>query len=286
MKKLDLIDMHTHTCYSDGELTPNELVRKAEKEGIGTIAITDHDTLLGVKNMTIPENKRKTKVINGIEISVKVPIGRMHILGYDIDIYDQRLNDKMTELHNRSLYSVSGIICQLKKDYNIVFTTEDILQILNKTENIGRPDIAKLLIKYGYASSVQEAFQKYLIDAYKNCGNITKGISEQDSISIIKEAGGLAVLAHPNSLEKTPEELEIMIKKLKEYGLDGIEVYHSNHSFEDTQEYLKIAQKYDLLISGGSDYHGPLIKPDIQLAKGKDNIKIKKLTLLDTINNR
>ena len=115
MSKSGLIDMHTHTCYSDGELTPNELVEKADREGLDTIAITDHDTLLGVQNMTIPQRKRKTKVINGIEVSIKVPVGRMHILGQDIDIWDEKLNEKMKDLHTRSIYSVSGIICQLKK---------------------------------------------------------------------------------------------------------------------------------------------------------------------------
>lgn len=286
MKELDLIDMHTHTCYSDGELTPNELIRKAEQEGIGTIAITDHDTLLGVQNMTIPSTERKVNVINGIEVSIKVPVGRMHILGEDIDIWNEELNAKMQELHTRSLYSVAGIICQLKKDYGIVFTADEILEILTAQRNVGRPDVAKLLIQYGYVNTVEEAFQKYLIDAYQKLGDVAKGISFPECADLLHKANGLVVLAHPVSLELEGEELERKIEYLVDNGLDGIEVFHSNHSKENEEEYLRLAEKYNLLISGGSDYHGPTVKPDVALGRGKDNIKIKQLTLLDSINRR
>lgn len=286
MKELELIDMHTHTCYSDGELTPNELVKKAEQEGIKTISITDHDTLLGVQNMTIPKEKRKIEVINGIEISIKVPKGRMHILGQGIDIWNEELNEKMKELHTRSIYSVAGIICQLKKDYGVVFTSEEILSILNAKRNIGRPDIAKLLIEYGYASSVQDSFDKYLIEAYEKLGDIAKGISFPECAELIHNANGYVVLAHPVSLELNKDELERKIEYLVENGLDGIEVFHSNHREENVEEYLRLAEKYNLLISGGSDYHGPNVKPDVNLGTGKDNIKVKQLTLLDSIHRR
>ena len=286
MKELNLIDMHTHTRYSDGELTPDELIIKAKNEGLGTIAITDHDTLLGTQNITISSEKEGIQVINGIEISTKVPIGLMHILGYDINIYDEKLNEKMKELHNISLYSVSGIIYQLKKDYDIVFSTEDILEILNRKSNIGRPDIAKLLIKYGYVSTIKEAFEKYLLEANRKCGKAQKGLPMDESIKLIKDAGGIAVLAHPITLKRSKEELDNLVGQLVGYGLEGIEVYHSEHSQENCEEYLKLADKYNLLISGGSDYHGPNTKPDIELGRGKNNIKVKKLTLLDRINSR
>lgn len=286
MKELELIDMHTHTCYSDGELHPNDLVRKAEKEGIKALAITDRDTLKGIQQMTIDINDRNIQVINGIEISIKVPVGRMHILGYGIDIWNKDLNEKMKDLHARSLYSVSGIVCQLKKDYGIIFPYDELIEIYAAERNIGRPDIAKLLIKHGYVSSVQEAFDKYLVDAYEKLGNITKGMTFPECAELIHKANGLAVLAHPVSLEKNKEDLEKTVKFLVENGLDGIEVFHSNHTPENTNEYLRLAKKYNLLVSGGSDFHGSLVKPDISLGLGKNNIKIKQLTLLDKINSR
>lgn len=279
----NLIDLHTHTCYSDGELTPDELIIKAGKEGVKTLAITDHDTLLGVQNVTINPKDYGVELINGIEISVKVPVGRMHVLGHNIDIWDENLNARMSELHNRSLYSVAGVICQLKKDFDIVFSTEETLAILNKKTNMGRPDIARLLLKHGYVSSVDEAFNKYLNIAYERCGNVAKGISKKDSIQLIKSANGKASLAHPYSLKLQGQELEDFVSELVDYGLDGIEAFHSNHTPEMTEEYLRLAEKFNLLVTGGSDYHGPTIKPDVSLATGKNNLKIKQLTLHDSI---
>lgn len=286
MKEPNLIDMHTHTKFSDGELTPDELILKAKNEGIKTIAITDHDTLLGVQNITIDSKKEGIEVIKGIEVSIKVPTGRMHILGYDINVYDEKLNQKMEELHNNSVYSVISLICQLKKDYDIVFETEEILEILNRQSNIGRPDLARLLMKHNHVNSVQEAFDKYLIEAYKKCQQAKKGLSIEEGIKLIKEANGLAVLAHPITLKKSPEELDELVGQLVDQGLDGIEVYHSEHSAQNSEEYLTLANKYNLLVSAGSDYHGPIVKPNIELGKGKNNIKVKQLSLLDTINSR
>lgn len=277
------LDMHTHTFYSDGQYSPDELIQKAKEAGITTLAITDHDTLLGVQNITINPEELGIEVIPGIELSVKSPSGRMHLLGHNLDIWDKKLNERMVDLHNRSLYSVSAVICQLKKDYGITFTTEEILSILNKKENIGRPDVAKLLIKYGYVDTVQEGFAKYLNDAYANCGDITKGLSQEESIRLIKEANGLASLAHPHTLKMSKEELDQFVGQLVEYGLDGIECFHSNHTPEMVEEYLNLAKKYNLLVTGGSDYHGPAIKPKVSLATGKDNLKIKQLTLIDKI---
>ena len=105
-------------------------------------------------------------------------------------------------------------------------------------------------------------------------------------IKLIKEANGLAVLAHPITIKKSPEALDDLIGQLVSHGLDGIEVYHSEHSSQQSEEYLKLANKYNLLISAGSDYHGPIVKPEIELGRGKNNIKIKQLSLVDKINSR
>lgn len=280
-----MIDLHTHSCYSDGEYTPNELIRKAKNKGIKMISITDHDTVLGNQNITLTkEEKSGIKIIPGIELSAKVERGQMHILGYNIDIYNKELNDKTIELKNNSLYSVIGILVQIKKDYDITFSTEEILNILNSKGNIGRPDIAKLFVKYSYTQSVKEAFDKYLIPANKKISTLKKGINFKDCINLIKNAGGIPVLAHPKTLKCTDKELEEIIIELKCNGLEGIEAYHSIHTKEEIEKYLALANKYDLLVSGGSDYHGPLIKPNIELATGvNNNIKVKKLTITEKI---
>lgn len=283
--KEKILDMHTHTNYSDGEYSPDELIKKAVAANIETIAITDHDTLLGVQNITVDPKELGIEVIPGIELSVRSPSGRMHLLGHNLNIWDEKLNAKMSELHNRSLYATAAVICGLKNDYGITFTTEEILAILNKNSNIGRPDVIRLLMKYGYITTAKEGFKKYLDPVYDKLQELAKGLPQEESIRLIKEAGGLASLAHPHTLNMTPEELDTFVGQLVDYGLDGIECFHSNHSPEQIEEYLRLANKYDLLITGGSDYHGPTIKPKISLGTGKDNLKLKQLTLVDKIHH-
>lgn len=276
-----LIDLHTHTCFSDGDLTPNQLVSHAASKNVGVLAITDHDTLLGVQNLdrdVIPDDMR---VIDGIELTAKVNKGRMHILGLGLDIYDEHLNSKMEELQNNSVYSVISYINQLKKDYGIVFSTDDIRRLLNTDKNIGRPDLALLCVKYGYADSVDDAFNKYLIDVYQKVRPENKGLNYMQCLELINKAGGIAVLAHPHSLQLSDLELLKLIREMMNYGLRGLEVYHSHHTKEQTQTYMEICNKLGLLCSGGSDYHGESVKPDIEVGTGKNNILIKKLSILN-----
>lgn len=278
-----IIDMHSHTYYSDGELSPQELIEKAINKNIGVLSITDHDTINGIK--TVDKNKySEIKIINGIELSVKRNKGRMHILGYGIDLENKDLNDKMYELRDNSLNHVLSLMEQIKKDYGIRFKYEDIKELVNANHNLGRPDLARLCIKYGYASSVQDAFDKYLIDANTKVLGHNKGLTYEEAISLIKNSNGIPVLAHPKSLELNEKEFLTILKDMINCGLKGIEVYHSSHSKEEMDYYLKIANKFNLLISGGSDYHGKLVKPDIELGTGKNNnIKIKTLSLVDNL---
>ena len=285
-----IIDMHTHTSYSDGELSPTKLIKKAINSNIGVLSITDHDTLDGIKKVDKNSSlitSSGIKIINGIELSAKVPTGRMHILGYDFDLNNESLNKKMVELKDNSINAVLSIMEQIKKDYGIRFSYEDIKKLVNAKHNLGRPDIARLCVKYGYASTVQEAFDKYLIDAHKKIQNRSKGLPYEECISLIKESNGIPVLAHPKTLELSDKEFLILIKNMISHGLKGIEVFHSTHTKEEMEYYLEIANRFNLLISGGSDYHGPIVKPDIKLGTGKnENIKIKSLSLIDYINSR
>ena len=279
MKKL--IDMHTHTNYSDGDYSPTELIELAKKQNIKILGITDHDTLEGIKN--VPKNIKGIKVIHGIELTAKVPKGRMHILGYNIDINNEELNNKMSWLKDKSTNSVISLIEQLKKDYKIYFTHEEIKELINANHNLGRPDLARLLIKKGYVKTVQEAFNKYLIAAYDKIRKVNKNLKPEECIKLILNSGGIPVLAHPHSLELDNKQLEILLRKMIKQGLKGIEVYHSDHTKEKEEFYLYLANKYKLLISGGSDYHGPITKPDIFLGLGKNNIMIDDLSILNKI---
>lgn len=289
-KEEKLIDLHTHTRYSDGDLFPDELIRLSIEKGIDTIAITDHDTIEGIKHVNRNDSliiDSKIKIINGIELSAKVPKGRMHILGYDIDLKNKELNKKMEELQNNSINSVLSIIEQIKRDYSIIFTYQELKELVNAPHNLGRPDIAKLIVKNGYAKTIQEAFDLYLIEAYQKTRGNNKGLSYPECINLILNSGGIPVLAHPHSLELSEKKLLLLIKEMINNGLQGIEVYHSNHTKEQTELYLKIAHKYNLLISGGTDYHGKSVKPDIELATGiKGNIRIRSLSILNHIKTK
>lgn len=282
-----IIDLHTHTNYSDGDLSPLDLVKLAIDKNIGTLSITDHDTIAGIKqldrnNPLITNNK--IRIINGIELSAKTRIGRMHILGYGIDLNNELLNKKMSDLKDNSINSVLSIMEQIKRDYNIKFSYEDIKELVNANHNLGRPDLAKLCVKYGYATTIQDAFDKYLIDAYNKTRQTGKGLVYQECLELISTSGGIPVLAHPKSLELREKEFLLLLKEMISWGLKGIEVYHSSHTKEEMNYYLEIANKHNLLISGGSDYHGKTVKPNILLGSGKDNnIKIRKLSLLDKI---
>ena len=278
-----LIDLHMHSIYSDGELTPDELINECIKKNIKTISITDHDNIGAYKNISSHFlNDKRINIIPGIELKTKTDKGTMHILGYYIDVNNKELNNKIKELKNNSIYHIISLLHQIKKDYNIVFETEDIQKLICKIGNIGRPDIAKLCIKYGYVNSVKEAFDKYLIEAYEKIRNNSDSLSYKECIDLITHASGLPVLAHPNTLKKDDKELLELLKNMKKCGLKGIEVYHSSYTEEEKRKYLKMAKDLDLLVSGGSDYHGKTVKPEIELGTGKNNnLKIKKLSILD-----
>lgn len=287
MNDYKFIDMHTHTNFSDGDLSPEELIALAIEKNIGTISITDHDTIEGIKSVDKNADlikKSKIKIIDGIELSAKTTKGRMHILGYGFDLNNETLNKKMSDLKSNSINSVLSIMEQIKRDYNIIFCYEDIKNLVNANHNLGRPDLAKLCVKYGYANTIQDAFDKYLIDAYNKTRQTGKGLPYQECLELIINSGGISVLAHPKSLELEKKEFLSLLKEMISYGLNGIEVYHSSHTKEDISYYLEIAKKYNLLISGGSDFHGRTVKPDIELGSGKNNnVRIRKLSLLDKL---
>lgn len=277
-----LIDMHVHTTYSDGEYTPSQIIDMAITNNVGTLAITDHDTVLGLQALN--NNYSNIKIIPGIEMTAQINKGTLHILGYGIDIYNKALNRELEDLRLFSGQRVYAVVEYIKKVNNIVFSDEDVQKMYNNLGNIGRPDIAKLCLKYGYVSSAQEAFDKYLIPAYEELRIDFKKISGSQACELIKGSGGIPVLAHPIQLKKSDDELDIYLEELVNGGLEGIEIYHSLQSDEYRSKLLKLAAKYKLLVSGGSDYHGPICKPNVALGSGIDNnTKIKTLSILNRL---
>lgn len=277
-----LIDLHTHTSYSDGDLTPLELVELAKNNNVGTLAITDHNTILGVKNLMESNiNLDGLNFIPGIELSAKVSTGQLHILGLGIDINNDTLNKKMSELRTNSMNHFLSVLEQVKRDYGITFTYEEIKEIINKEHNLGRPDIARLCVKNGFSSTTSEAFAKYLVPAYNKIRGQNRGITYKECLELIITSGGIPVLAHPPTLQLNEKEFLILLKDMINNGLRGIEIYHSKMNEEQRKLYLEYAYKYNLLISGGTDYHGITVKPDIKIGTGiNNNVKVKKLSIM------
>ena len=280
------IDLHSHSVYSDGTKTPKELLSLAKENGISIFAITDHDDIEGSKEL-IESNHNGITIYSGVELNAKVDKGQMHILGYNIDLYNKKINDKLKELKEHSKSNILLYVKQLKEDFNIILPESDINELLNRKGNIGRPMLALILIKYGYCNTVKEAFDKYLKD--DKVRKIKFWITKEECIDMIISAGGIPVLAHPWSLKLTKEELYEEVKYLVSLGLKGIEVIHSNSKEEDRTYYYELAKEFNLITTGGTDFHGKEVKPLIELGSGINNnvnIEKKDITLPSLIPSR
>lgn len=279
----EFMDLHVHTLYSDGDKTPKQIIEMAKEIGLTTIAITDHDMIAGIKTLT-EEDLEGINFIPGVEMTAKVPRARMHILGYGIDVNNAFLNEKLdnrVDVRNLLLY-----VEYLDKLFNIKFTQEELDAIISKPGNVGRPELGKLLIKYGYAADQDEAFDNYLNPVMDECRHLKVGYSKEECIEMILEAGGIPVLAHPISLKLTEEELVKELKYLKSIGLMGIETRHIHHSPEYTNMLERIADELDLLKTGGTDYHGE-VKPKVKLGTGVNgNVRVTSSTMVDYLNEQ
>ena len=280
-------DLHIHTTNSDGTKATQEIINMCQELDIRTMAITDHDNIEGSKEL-IRTHPSEIEVYSGVELTIKSKTGRMHMLGYNIDLDNPTLNHYLLENRKVSIYNLLLYIEIIKKDFGIVITNEEIEAIIFKPGNIGRPDLANLLIRKGICTSVDDAFDRYLNYAYKKASSVKKGITYEEGIDLIKGAGGVPVLAHPNSLLLSDRALDKKVKEMSRYGLEGIETIHINESEPERKYYHELAMRYNLLETGGTDYHGDN-KPNVLLGSGINNnvhIKPKQLSLTRKIESR
>ena len=281
-----MIDLHVHTIYSDGESTPLEVLDTCNERGISTVAITDHNSMEGSKEAIINNPYKHIKVIPGIELSAKYDVkgANLHILGYGIDLYNKELNDATNAVMQDNVTRLKSIVELLKRHYNFSFKDEDLERIYTSIGNIGRPDIAKLCVDYGYTTNVEETFVKYLNPIDDEIVKRKAEFTDRSAIEVILKAGGIPCLAHPIELLIGIEDLKSYIQILMSYGLGAIEVFQSKHSASYTKELLEIANKYGLLYSVGSDYHGPMVTPDIEMGYGREhNLHISSATILSKL---
>lgn len=262
------VDLHLHTTHSDGQHRPSEVVRLASDAGLKLIAVTDHDTVGGIAESATAAARYGIGFIPGIEIST-AHAQEQHMLGYYIDpgapvlreiclhfmqLRDERIGNTIEYLHR----------C------GIMITRADV-QAEAPGTYLGRPHIAAAMVRAGYAADINEAFKKYLAtDAYRKTPRPKPTAVE--SIEAIRAAGGTAALAHPDSLHLEAGALSRHVGELKSFGLAGLECCYGTYSRAQTALYVEIAKQHDLIVTGGSDFHGLAIKPDVMIGSGRNHL--------------
>lgn len=247
-------DLHTHTRASDGMNEPAENVRLASEKGLAALAITDHDTVAGVREALKAGVRYGVTVVPGVEISTMAGGKDIHVLGYYIDPEDGLFLERLARLRNTRAERNQKIIANLHK-LGMNITMEEVIAGLGRElkpdESIGRPHIADALVRRGFASDMREAFDRYLAQG-KPAYAAQPRISPQEACGWIREAGGTPVLAHPGLYGDD----ELVREILREARPAGIEAYHSDHGREEESRYAKIAEEFGLIVTAGSDYHG------------------------------
>lgn len=246
-------DLHIHTTASDGLLTPEQVVQAAHEQGIDVIAITDHDTVEGIAQAAKEAEKYGITVIGGVELSAEHE-PEIHILGYDVDPFHPKLVDLLEQTREQRRLRDEVMLQQLQ-DQGLPITNEMVME-LARGGVVGRPHFARALVDIGAANSMTQAFEKYLLPG---CVGYVSRIrpSAHACITAIRAAGGMAVLAHPRLLGLLPYELERLIEALTHKGLQGIEAYSPGNRPGETRRFERLAMRYHLFVTGGSDYHGP-----------------------------
>lgn len=244
-------DLHMHTNFSDGKLTPEDLLAAARAAKLNYIAVTDHDTVEGIVHLYehgfYPS--KGVRVIPGIEFSAHHEKHEIHILGYNIDIYHRELTDKLNDVVEARWMRFSEMVERLQElGYQI--TETDVLKIAGTSRAISRSHIARVLVNKGFFPTVKSVFEQVLekgrpayVSHYR--------MEPQEVIALIKDAGGTPVLAHPKLIGD-----DVLAESLLSLGIEGIEAFYPQHDAEDTARYLAMAEKHHLLVTGGSDFHG------------------------------
>jgi predicted metal-dependent phosphoesterase TrpH len=264
---LSRVDLHIHSTTSDGKLSPVEVVGVAAEKGLSYIALADHDTVDGIAAARkAAQSYPNLTVIPGIEISTDIPQGEVHILGYFIDYTDAELLSRLEEFKHSRLRRAEQMVAKLANLGKPV-EWQRVLE-LTGSSTIGRPHIAQAMMEKGHVPSFKEAFEEYLGHG-KPAYVEREKMLPAEAVGIIVKAKGLAVLAHP----LTTEDPEGLIAELKPAGLVGMEAYYNGYSDEEVESLLALAQKYDLIATGGSDFHG--IEPEEETAIGGANVPLE-----------
>ncbi len=265
-----IIDLHTHSTESDGTFTPEELMEQAKKAGLTAIALTDHDTIRGIKKAEPTAKKLGLELVPGVELSTGYNDMEIHVLGYYINTEQPEFLNKLQEFvdcrHNRN-EKMAALLRQEGFDITMEALYQD-----NPDSVITRANFARYLVEHGMVKDRETVFRKYLGDDCR-CYVPRKKITPFEAIRLIQAGEGIAFLAHPVLYHMNHDRLRFFLRDLKEAGLTGLEAIYSMNEPGDERNFLKFAKEFDLLVSGGSDFHGEN-KPHIHLGTGRGNLNI------------
>jgi 3',5'-nucleoside bisphosphate phosphatase len=249
-----MIDLHAHTTASDGSLTPTELVALARERHLSALGVTDHDTVAGVEEAVQTGGAMGVEVVPGVELSVDYRHGELHLLGYFIDIRSPAIMERLATLQENRLSRNHRMVARIQ-EMGLPITMADVEREAGGGQ-IGRPHFALAFVRRRIAATVQEAFERYLGDG-RPCHIPKVRLDPENAIELVHAAGGRAVLAHPCAL-RFPDRasFEAEIARLRELGLDGLEAYYPQHTPEQIVQYLDLAKRLELRVTGGSDFHG------------------------------
>lgn len=257
-------DLHMHTTASDGTMRPEQIVAEAQGKGMTHIAVTDHDSVAAIGPATREAARRGMALIPGVELSCGAA-KEIHILGYGFDSEDEGLlafcRARTAEREERARQMVQQLGAA-----GVPISLGRVRELARGV--VGRPHVARVLVEAGYASSVSDAFDRYLVPG--RCGYVPKHeVKVAQAVEIITCAGGVAVLAHPMELKMGDMALEALIGEWKAQGLAGIEVYHPSAANHQAAYLLRLAQRMGMLVTGGSDFHGENVR-SVEIGQGLD----------------
>ena len=260
---MPLCDLHTHTTASDGQYTPTELVGLAKNRRLSVLAVTDHDTIAGVNEAQRAGEALGLTVIRGVELSAR-EYPNFHILGYgfrDGDTELARLCEQLRAGRDERKYKIVDFLREKGVDIDLSEVEE-----LAGGEVIARPHFALVMVKHGYAATNREAFDRYL-DTEEFRQKVKRFKADaRTCVEAIKAAGGKVSLAHPYQMGLPDSELEELVSCLKGWGLDAIECHYTKYTPSHQEFYLRLTEKFQLHRTGGSDFHGEKVKPEVELA--------------------
>lgn len=242
-------DLHVHTSFSDGRLTPYQVVETACTRGLAAVGITDHDTMRGIPQALRAGQKLNVEVVPGVELSTYFSGKEIHILGYYCQEENPLLKNALSIIRKERYNRIIKMLALLKIN-GVELGLHDVLEIAGGGESLGRPHIAVALCQKGFCRTPAEAFQRFLSEGKPAYVKRLK-ISSPVAIQMIRRSGGIAVLAHPKLYCK-----DSVIPMLARYGLSGIEAFHPDHRKLDCRRYFNYAMKLHLFVTGGSDFHG------------------------------